>query len=104
MRPQLRGGRARRLTEFDNISWVPDEDLLPRILDVIAKGRTSQLLLSQDNGWFDPAKPGGGVPRPYTTLSLQMPPAARGGRSMETTITQLTHDNPFNACAARPLD
>jgi phosphotriesterase-related protein len=89
--------------EFDNISWVPDEDLLPRILDVIAKGRTSQLLLSHDNGWFDPAKPGGGVPRPYTTLSLQMLPKLRAAGVDETTITQLTHDNPFNAFA-RPLD
>jgi phosphotriesterase-related protein len=88
--------------EFDNISWVPDEDLLPRILDVIKRGKTSQLLLSHDNGWFDPAKPAGGVPRPYTTLSLSLLPKLEAAGIDEATVTQLTHDNPFNAFS-RPL-
>ena len=88
--------------EFDNVSWVPDEDLLPRILEVIEKGKASQLLLSHDNGWYDPAKPGGGTARPYTTLSLSLLPKLRAAGVDEATITQLTHDNPFDAFS-RPL-
>jgi len=34
-----------------------------------AFARGNQLLLSHDMGWYDPAQPGGGTPKPYTHLS-----------------------------------
>lgn len=88
--------------EFDNIGWVPDEELLPRILDVVARGRISQLLLSHDMGWYDPALPGGGTARPYTALSESLLPKLRATGISEAQIVQLTHRNPFEAFA-RPL-
>ena len=50
--------------EYDNIGWVPDEETVPLILRALDAGLGEQLLLSHDMGWFDPAQPGGGVPRP----------------------------------------
>ena len=32
-------------------------------------GHGQRLLLCQDRGWFDPAQPGGGTPKPFTYLS-----------------------------------
>jgi phosphotriesterase-related protein len=88
--------------EYDNIGYVDDGELIPRILTVLAAGRGSQLLLSHDMGWYDPAKPGGGTPRPYTHLSTTMLPKLRAAGVDEATIVQLTHTNPFEAFA-RPV-
>jgi phosphotriesterase-related protein len=88
--------------EYDNIGYVPDGELIPLILEVIAAGRGRQLLLSHDMGWYDPAKPGGGTPRPYTHLSEEMLPKLRAAGVDQATIIQLTHDNPFEAFA-RPV-
>lgn len=88
--------------EFDNISWVEDEDLLPRVLDMLARGFGRQMLLSHDNGWYDPMKPDDPA-RPYTRLSEMFIPKLRAAGVDDATITQLTHDNPFNAFS-RPLD
>ncbi len=88
--------------EFDNIGWVNDEELLPRIVEVIERGRISQLLLSHDMGWYDPAQPGGGTPRPYTALSESLLPKLRRLGVSDADIIQLTHTNPFEAFA-RPI-
>ena len=88
--------------EYDNIGWVADEELLPRVLGALEAGRGAQMLLSHDMGWFDPAQPGGGVPKPYTHLSEVFLPRLRAAGVDEATIVQLTHDNPFEAFA-RPL-
>jgi phosphotriesterase-related protein len=88
--------------EYDNIGYVDDGELIPLILKVLAADRSAQLLLSHDMGWFDPAKPGGGTPRPYTHLSEVMLPKLREAGVDEATIVQLTHANPFEAFA-RPL-
>ena len=88
--------------EYDNIGWVDDRELLPRILAVLAAGRVKQLLLSHDSGWYDPAQPGGGTPRPYTHLSEVLLPKLRAAGVDAATLTQLTTDNPFDAFA-RPL-
>lgn len=89
--------------EYDNIGYVDDGELVPLILKVLAAGRGRQLLLSHDMGWYDPAKPGGGTPRPYTHLSQVMLPRLRAEGVDEATLTGLTHDNPFEAFA-RPLE
>jgi phosphotriesterase-related protein len=88
--------------EYDNIGWVDDGTLLPLVRKVLDAGFASQLLLSHDMGWYDPAQPGGGTPRPYTHLSEVFLPKLRAAGLDEATLVQLTHTNPFEAFA-RPL-
>ncbi len=90
--------------EYDNIGYVDDGELVPLILDVLAAGRIEQLLLSHDMGWYDPAQPGGGTPRPYTHLSEVMLPRLRAEGVSEAQIEQLTHHNPFEAFARPVMD
>ena len=85
--------------EYDNLGWVPDEESVPLILKALKAGLGDQLLLSHDMGWFDPAKPGGGEPRPYTHLVDSVLPKLRAAGVDEATIIRLTHDNPFEAYA-----
>jgi phosphotriesterase-related protein len=85
--------------EYDSIGRAPDEPVIERVLAMIAAGRTRQLLLSHDLGWYDPAQPGGGVPRPFTHLSTVFLPKLRAAGVDEATITRITHDNPFEAYA-----
>ena len=85
--------------EYDNLGWVPDEESVPRILKALQAGLGNQLLLSHDMGWFDPAKPGGGEPRPYTHLVNNVLPKLRAAGVDEAMIVQLTEVNPFEAFA-----
>ncbi|MDC9822575.1 esterase [Devosia sp. ZB163] len=85
--------------EYDNIGWVDDEELAPLIVKVLEAGRGDQLLLSHDRGWYDPGKPGGGEPLPYTHLSDVMLPLLRARGVDEAAIRQLTVTNPFEAFA-----
>lgn len=85
--------------EYDNLGWVPDEESVPLILRALEAGLGKQLLLSHDMGWYDPAKPGGGEPRPYTHLVSSILPKLRAAGVAEEMITQLTHINPFEAFA-----
>ncbi|MGV8830954.1 MAG: phosphotriesterase family protein [Devosia sp.] len=85
--------------EYDNIGWVPDEETMPLILRALEAGLGGQLLLSHDMGWFDPAKPGGGEPKPYTHLVASVLPKLRAAGVDEATIAQLTQTNPFAAFA-----
>ena len=85
--------------EYDNIGWVPVEESVALILRALEAGLADRLLLSHDAGWYDPAKPGGGAPKPYTVLSTEVLPRLRQAGVDEATITRLTHDNPFRAYA-----
>ena len=85
--------------EYDNIGQAPDGPLVERVLAMLADGRLDQLLLSHDLGWYDPAQPGGGTPRPYTHLMSDFLPLLRAEGVDEATITRITHDNPFDAYA-----
>lgn len=85
--------------EYDNIGQAPDGPLVERVLGMLEEGRRDQLLLSHDLGWYDPAQPGGGTPRPYTHLMTDFLPLLRAEGMDEATITRITHDNPFNAYA-----
>jgi phosphotriesterase-related protein len=85
--------------EYDNIGYVPDEETVPRILRALEAGLGGQLLLSHDMGWFDPALPGGGVPKPYTHLVESVLPKLRAAGVDEATIVRLTEVNPFEAYA-----
>lgn len=85
--------------EYDNIGSVPVEESVALIERAIEHGLTGQLLLSHDRGWYDPALPGGGVPKPYDVLSREVLPILRQHGLDEAEIVRLTHDNPFNAHA-----
>jgi len=83
--------------EYDHIGRDPDGEVLALVLRALEAGLERQMLLSHDLGWYDPALPGGGVPRPYTHLMDWLLPALRAEGIEEATITQLTADNPFEA-------
>lgn len=85
--------------EYDNLGYVPDEESVPRILKALEAGLGGQLLLSHDMGWFDPALPGGGVPKPYTHLVASVLPKLRAAGVDEAMIMRLTQTNPFEAFA-----
>jgi phosphotriesterase-related protein len=84
--------------EYDAIGNQDEQDLenIQRLLDADLGDR---LLLSHDRGWYDPALPGGGVPKQYTYLAEEFLPKLRKKGISEKTIHQLTHDNPFRAFA-----
>jgi phosphotriesterase-related protein len=86
--------------EYDGIGgWGEDDDYVRNIHRVLDAGFGDRLLLSHDRGWFDPAQPGGGTPKPYTYLFEVFLPKLRDSGVDETTITKLTRDNPFRAFA-----
>lgn len=85
--------------EYDHVGRGKDEDIIALVLRVLEAGRAGQLLLSHDTGWFDPAKPGGGTPVPYTHLAAVFLPKLAAAGVDAATLRQLTHDNPFNAYA-----
>jgi phosphotriesterase-related protein len=94
---------ARRGTwlEYDAIGSpdFSDDFFIERIQRVLEAGFGHKLLLSHDRGWYDPAQPGGGTPKPYTYLCQHFLPKLRASGVDEATIQQLTHTNPFNAFA-----
>jgi phosphotriesterase-related protein len=79
--------------DFDDDYFV---EHIQRLLDA---GFGDRLLLSHDRGWFDPAQPGGGTPKPYTPLSERLLPKLQTAGVDQATIKQLTHTNPFRAFA-----
>jgi phosphotriesterase-related protein len=88
--------------EYDaigNIDSEFDEYYLQNIQRLLDADLGGKLLLSHDRGWYDPALPGGGVPKPYTYLADQFLPKLRAVGVDEVVIHQLTHVNPFRAFA-----
>lgn len=87
--------------EYDAIGSDSFSDgwFVERIQKLLAAGFAHRLLLSHDRGWYDPSKPGGGVPKAYTHLVEHFLPNLRLAGIDEKTIRQLTHTNPFQAYA-----
>jgi phosphotriesterase-related protein len=86
--------------EYDGIGgWGDDETYVANINRVLDAGCGDRLLLSHDRGWFDPALPGGGTPKPYTYLSEVFLPKLEASGVDLVTIEKLTRDNPFRAFA-----
>ena len=86
--------------EYDAIgSDEPDDGYIRRILRVLDAGLGDHLMLSHDRGWYDPAQPGGGTPRPFTYISEQFLPKLAAAGVDEAAVRQLTNDNPFRAFA-----
>lgn len=87
--------------EYDAIGsdHVNDDYFLEHIQRVLDAGLGDHLLLSHDRGWYDPALPGGGTPKPFTYLSETFLPKLRQAGVGEPIIRQLTQSNPFRAFA-----
>lgn len=86
--------------EYDSLGEPSDDakfiEWIQRLLD---EGFEDQLLLSHDRGWYDPAQPGGGTPRPFTYLTETFVPKMREAGIPHPTIHKLTCANPFRAFA-----
>jgi len=93
-------GRRGAWIEYDGIGEPEDDarfiDLVRRGLDAGLGGR---ILLSQDRGWYDPAQPGGGTPKPFTYLPARFLPKLADAGVDDATIEQLMRHNPFAAFA-----
>ena len=85
--------------EFDDVGQGPDHDTLDLVLTTLEAGYGGQVLLSHDAGWFDPALPGGGTPRPFTHLTQTFLPALRTAGVDDRTIDDVCRHNPFRAFA-----
>ena len=86
--------------EYDWIGVVgEDESYVENINRVLDAGYGGQLLLSQDRGWYDPALPKGGTPKPYTYLSEVFFPKLVASGVDQATIDAIMTENPFRAYA-----
>lgn len=95
----LQGARRGAWISYDGIGWGDDEPYISRIKAMIAAGFGRQVILSHDRGWYTPAEPGGGIPKPFTYLSEVFLPKLRAAGVSEEDIHQLTVSNPFRALA-----
>ena len=85
---------------YDGIGGGPQDDFyIDRIRKMLDAGFGDQILLSHDRGWYDPAQPGGGTPKPFTYISACFLPKLREAGIDEETIDRLTRVNPFRAFA-----
>lgn len=85
--------------EYDHVGRAPDQELVAMIVRALETGLGEHLLISHDLGWYDPAQPGGGIPRPYTHLVENLLPALTNAGASQDAIRQLTEVNPFEAFA-----
>jgi phosphotriesterase-related protein len=86
--------------EYDSIGdGNSDDRIFTRVLHMLEAGLGDRVLLSHDRGWYDPAQPGGGAPRPFTYVSEIFLPRLRAAGVDEGTVHQLTCENPFRAFA-----
>jgi len=84
--------------EYDSLGdEISSEVIFDRVLRMLEAGLGEQILLSHDHGWYDPALPGGGNPKPFTYLSETFIPRLRAARVNEQTIHQITVQNPLRA-------
>lgn len=86
--------------EYDSLG-DPENDaqFIQWIQKMLDAGFEDQILLSHDRGWYDPAQPGGGTPKPYTYLTEQFLPRLRSAGVADPTIHKLVCTNPFRAFA-----
>ncbi len=97
----LEAARRGAWIEYDAIGseWLDDQFFIERICRMLDAGLEDQILLSHDRGWYDPAQPGGGVPKPFTYISQVFLPKLRAAGVDEATLHRLTCDNPWRAFA-----
>ncbi|MBY3225489.1 phosphotriesterase family protein [Rhizobium laguerreae] len=85
--------------EYDHVGRGEDNEVAELVIKALEAGCGDRLLLSHDRGWFDPALPMGGTPKPYTHLSTVLLPELKRRGIDDGTLMRLTHDNPFEAFA-----
>lgn len=86
--------------EYDAIGGGRGDSFwIERIQGMLDAGHGEQVMLSHDRGWYDPGKPGGGTPKPFTYISEQFLPKLEAAGVNQATIDMLTVDNPFRAFA-----
>ena len=86
--------------EYDGIGGVQsDESYIERIQRLLDAGFGHKLLLSYDRVWYDPSKPGGGTPKPFTYLVETFLPKLGAAGVGEADIAVMIEANPFNAYA-----
>jgi phosphotriesterase-related protein len=85
--------------EFDSIGSGRDASHIALIQRMLDAGLGQRVLLSMDRGWYDPAQPGGGTPKPFTYLTETFLPRLAEAGVDDATIALLTRDNPFRAFA-----
>jgi phosphotriesterase-related protein len=85
--------------EYDHVGRAGDNEVAELVIKALEAGCGDHLLLSHDRGWFDPALPMGGIPKPYTHLSMVLLPELKRRGIDDGTLVRLTHDNPFEAFA-----
>ena len=97
----LEMGRRGVWISYDAIGGDDSDDgmYIERIRRMLDAGLGDRLILSHDRGWYDPAQPGGGAPRPFTYISERFLPKLRAAGMDDETIHQLICDNPFRAFA-----
>lgn len=85
--------------EYDGIGLNNKDDMLVinLIETMLKKGYGDRILISQDRGWYNPSKLGGGEFRPYTYMTDIYIEKLIKAEIEETYITKLLRDNPFNA-------
>lgn len=85
--------------EYDHVGRAPDAELVAMVTRALEAGLGEHLLLSHDLGWYDPAQPGGGTPKPYTHLVNHLLPSLKAAGVNEAVIRRITEINPFEAFA-----
>ncbi|TLX14356.1 esterase [Rhizobium sp. MHM7A] len=85
--------------EYDHVGRSEDDDVAELVIRALEAGCGDRMLLSHDRGWFDPALPKGGIPKPYTHLSTVLLPELKRRGIDDSILMRLTHDNPFEAFA-----
>ena len=86
--------------EYDGIGEPgTDAIFVGLVLQALDAGLGDRVLLSQDRGWYDPAQPGGGTPRPFTYLFERFLPMLSEAGVDGPTLDRLTRINPFAAFA-----
>lgn len=95
----LNAARRGAWISYDGIGGGEDEPYLVRIKAIIAAGFGGQVILSHDRGWYSPAEPGGGTPKPFTYLCETFLPKLRVAGVSEEDIRRMTVSNPFQALA-----
>lgn len=83
--------------EYDGIGWSSDEEYINLIAGAIEKGFISNLLISQDAGWYDPAKENGGEIKPYDYICKTFLGKLKSAGISDSEIDIIMHQNPFNA-------
>lgn len=84
--------------EYDALGTRPLEQDLTLIRRALDAGYASQLLLSQDAGWYNVGQERGGKVRPYTALYGSILPALAQQVGQDV-IARLTESNPAKAFA-----